>query len=63
MAGNLGFDTYVVADATATFARVTLDGRLRDAEEVHAAALSDLNEEFATVVNTTQVLEAINSDP
>jgi len=56
MAGNLGFETYVVADATATFARATLDGRLRPAKEVHDAALSDLNEEFATIVTTDAVL-------
>lgn len=59
MAGNLGFDTYLVADACATFARPALDGRLRPAEEVHAAALSDLQDEFATVVGTAQVLAAI----
>lgn len=58
MAGNLGFDTFVVSDATATFARATLDGRLRPAQEVHDAALSDLNEEFATIVTTEAVLTA-----
>ena len=33
MAGNLGFTTYVVADATAAFDRPALDGRLRSAQE------------------------------
>jgi nicotinamidase-related amidase len=56
MAGNLGFTTYVVSDATAAFARAALDGTLRPAETVHAAALSDLHEEFATVVDTAEVL-------
>ena len=42
MAGNLGFETFVVSDATATFARAAADGRMRDAEEVHQAALGDL---------------------
>jgi len=56
MAGNLGFRTYVVSDATAAFARPALDGTLRSAESVHAAALSDLHQEFATVVNTAQIL-------
>ena len=58
MAGNLDFKTYVVSDATATSARRTLDGRLRPAQEVHDAALSDLHEEFATVVTTDAVLAA-----
>ena len=57
MAGNLGFKTYVVSDATATYDRLALDGTMRSAEDVHAAALSDLHEEFATVVDTAQILK------
>ena len=56
MAGNLGFKTYVVSDATATFDRAALDGRIRPAAEVHAAALSDLQDEFATIVETSALL-------
>ena len=59
MAGNLGFDTYVVADATATFDQVGIDGRQRAATEVHFAALSDLNGEFATIVETEALLESL----
>ena len=59
MAGNLGFETFVVEDATATFARAAADGRMRDAEEVHQAALGDLTEEFATIVRTDDILAAI----
>jgi nicotinamidase-related amidase len=61
MAGNLGFRTYVVSDATAAFARPALDGTLRHAESVHSAALSDLHHEFATVVDTETVLGATAS--
>ena len=59
MAGNLGFTTFVVSDATAAFARAFLDGGLRPAEAVHSAALSDLHGEFATVVDTAEVLRRI----
>ena len=59
MAGNFGFDTYLVADATATFARPMLDGRIRAAQEVHDAALSDLNQEFATIVESADVLASL----
>lgn len=59
MAGNLGFATVVVSDATATFERIGLDGRLRPAAEVHASALSDLHGEFATVADTDAVLKAM----
>lgn len=57
MAGNLGFRTFVVSDATAAFARPALDGTLRPAEAVHSAALSDLHQEFATVVDTVEILK------
>ena len=60
MAGNLGFTTYVVEDATATFDRLGLGGETRPAAEVHAAALSDLSSEFATVVRTDDILQALD---
>ena len=56
MAGNLGFEVYLFSDATATFDRAGIDGRNRSADEVHAAALSDLNGEFATVIDTSSLL-------
>jgi nicotinamidase-related amidase len=52
MAGNLGFDTFLVSDATATFNRKGLEGQTYPAELVHATALASLNNEFATVVTT-----------
>ncbi len=62
MAGNLGFETYVVADATATFDRAGADGRLRPAEEVHNAALGDLQDEFAEVVDTKTTIAAMKNN-
>ncbi len=61
MAGNLGFAVYLVEDATATFDRAGLDGTIRPAAEVHAAALSDLSEEFATIVSTDDVLRTLHT--
>jgi nicotinamidase-related amidase len=59
MAGNLGFPTWVVSDATAAFDRVGPDGVEHHAEEVHSLALSDLHGEFATVIDTATVIEAL----
>jgi nicotinamidase-related amidase len=59
MAGNLGFVTWVVSDATATFDRVGPDGLAHRAEQIHAMALSDLDGEFATVVETADVVAAV----
>jgi nicotinamidase-related amidase len=56
MASNLGFRTAIVSDATATFDRATVDGRIRPAQEVHDAALSDLNDEFAKVLETADLI-------
>ena len=56
MAGNLGFETYLVADATATFDRTGHDGRCYPAQQVHDLALASLHGEFATVVETDEVL-------
>jgi nicotinamidase-related amidase len=59
MAGNFGFDTYVVSDATATFDRVGHDGKAYTAELVHAIALASLHQEFATIVDTEQLLNQL----
>lgn len=59
MAGNLGFQTFVLSDATATFDRANLDGSIRAAEDVHNAALSDLQGEFAEIFDTRSMLTAL----
>jgi nicotinamidase-related amidase len=59
MAGNLGFTTIVVSDATATFERTGPDGAHYDAEQMHRAALASLHGEFATVQPTDDVLGEI----
>lgn len=59
MAGNLGFDTFVVSDATATFDRTGPDGKLNDAEAVHAISLASLHGEFATITDTESLLKLI----
>ena len=59
MAGNLDFDTYLVSDATATFDRIGPDGLLHTAEEIQAITLTNLHQEFATIVTTRDVLRGI----
>jgi hypothetical protein len=58
MAGNLGFRALLVSDATAAFDRRGPDGIEYPAELIQAIALSDLHDEFATVVDTRSVLAA-----
>src|SRR6266571_2338965 len=67
MASNLGFATYVVADATAAN-----EGTLylnfpggsaieSDPELAHAISLATINGEFVTVVDTAEVMEALHA--
>lgn len=59
MAGNYGFDTYLVDDATATFCKKGMDGQLFSAEIIHDTAIASLNGEFATVIKTDQLINAL----
>jgi nicotinamidase-related amidase len=52
MAGNLGFDTFLVSDATATFNKKGVEGQNYPAELIHETALASLNDEFARIVTT-----------
>jgi nicotinamidase-related amidase/CYTH domain-containing protein len=55
MAGCLGLQTAVVADATFTFDQVDFSGRHRGADEVHAMALANLAGEYASIVSTSEL--------
>lgn len=59
MAGNLGFTTYLAADACATFERVGPSGRRWTADEMHESALASLAEEFAQVVDTSAIIDLL----
>lgn len=52
MAGNLGFETFLVSDATATFNKKGADGKIYPAGLIHQTALASLHNEFAEVVTT-----------
>lgn len=58
VASDLGFKTYVVADATACHDRTGYDGIYYPAEVIHAHALVSLQDEFATILTTDDLLQA-----
>ncbi|MBG7459263.1 cysteine hydrolase [Pseudomonas aeruginosa] len=58
-AGNLGFQTWVVADACFTFAKPDFHGTPRSADEVHAMALANLHGEYAVVLRTAELLQRL----
>lgn len=59
MSGNLGFNTYLVSDATAAFGMVDQNKTYYDAVTVHNTSLATLHEEFATILTTEQLIKKI----
>lgn len=59
MAGNFGFDTFLVSDATATFNKKGANGQNYSAELMHDTALASLNDEFARVVTTAFLKQSL----
>lgn len=62
MAGNFGYNTFVVADAIAAFNKKGINGEHYSAETIHLTSLAQLNGEFATVLNTEEVLNAFKKN-
>jgi len=60
MAGNLGFNVYVVSDATATFDRNGFNKKHYSAKTMHEIALVSLQDEFATILDTESLLSTIS---
>lgn len=61
MAGDFGFDTYLISDATATFDRVGIKGEKFSSEIIHQTSLANLNNDFAKVIDTNKLLELLQS--
>jgi nicotinamidase-related amidase len=61
MAANLGFETWVLADATATHERRAPDGDPIPADLMHRTALASLDNEFAEVLPTSDALARLRA--
>jgi nicotinamidase-related amidase len=61
MAGELGFKTTVVSDATATFNKKGIDGTIYSSELIHQISLSNLSGEYAEIKSTKEVLTITHS--
>lgn len=55
--GNLGYTSYVVADGCWTVDKTDLSGRVWPAEDVHALALANMHGEYATVIDSAELLD------
>ena len=56
MSGNLGFNTYLISDATAAYGLKDQNDRYYDAETIHNISLATLHDEFATILTTEQLI-------
>jgi nicotinamidase-related amidase len=56
MAGNYGFEVFLVSDAAATFDKTGINGEKFSAQLIHDTALASLHKEFATVINSVDLL-------
>ncbi len=62
MAGNLGFDTYLVADGCATTNRVGPDGVDHDPDLVHQMSVANLHGEFCTAITGADARTLLAAD-
>lgn len=56
MSGNLGFNTYLISDATASFGLYDHNEQYIDANTIHAVSLATLHKEFATILTTDEYI-------
>ncbi len=62
MAGNLGFDTYLIPEGCATTNRVGPDGVDHEPELVHQMTVANLNGEFCTALSVDAALGLLDAD-
>ena len=62
MAGNMGYDTYLVHDACATSNRVDIQGVDHPPELVHDLSVASMHGEFCTAMTTIQALALQRAD-
>ncbi len=60
MSDNLGFETHLVSDATAAFAIKGADNAYYPAEQIHTVSLATLDNEFAKVLTTEELIKKLN---
>ncbi|MEK4229109.1 cysteine hydrolase family protein [Solibacillus sp. FSL H8-0538] len=61
MSGNLGFNTFIVEDATAAFSLTDHRGYVYPAEIIHQVTLAALHREFARVISAEELREIVLS--
>ena len=59
MAGNLGYETYLVSDSTACYNTIGLDGKEIDCEVIYQSSMASLKNEFASILKSEELLNLV----
>ena len=60
MAGNLGYETFLISDSTACYNTNGLDGKEIDCEIIYEASIASLSGEFAEIISSRELFELLN---
>ena len=60
MAGNLGYETFLISDSTACYNTKGLDGKEIDCEIIYEASIANLSGEFAEIISSRELFELLN---
>lgn len=60
MAGNLGYETFLISDSTACYDTKGLDGKEIDCEIIYEASIASLSGEFAEIISSRELFELLN---
>ena len=61
MAGNLGYETFLISDSTACYNTKGLDGIEIDCEIIYEASIASLSGEFAEIISSRELFELLNN--
>ena len=60
MAGNLGYETFLISDSTACYNTKGLDGKEIDCEVIYNISIANLKDEFAQVINSKKLFKLLS---
>ena len=60
MAGNLGYETFLIHDSTACYNTMGLDGKEIDCEVIYETSIASLRGEFAKIISSRELLEMLS---
>ena len=60
MAGNLGYETFLISDSTACYNTKGLDGKEIDCQVIFEASIASLSGEFAEIISSVELFELLN---